>query len=300
MKKSTFVFAAILCAGLAQISHAQPTTYETALAAGKSDFKIEKYEAATKDAAESLAVAASPEETGDALMLLGETFYRRKMYGEAQTQWAKMLELRGTDDDDALHTFAHLGYARSYDAQGQWDKAIPEHQLVRSQFEAHIKTDGDANTNAVEAKQLLAPFDFALANAYSHTKQYDLAQQQLKQIIQYSDGDSGYRLLALIKRGQIDTVQRDFKGALDSFNQVLKLAGLTPKSSADKVTGRLGELIPLLQSLVKSQVGAGQPNDGKIKVEIVLPPEFDEASNTVSKIFLDEVVGQFLTNSDEE
>ncbi len=296
MKNSTLVLCAILCAGFANSSHAQdaqPTTYETALAAGQRDFKSEKYEAATKDVAESLAVAASPEETGEALTLLGESYYRRKMYDEAQQQWTKILALPDNDDESS-HAFAHFGFARSYDAQGQFDKAIPEYKTFIESLKTQIT---DANT--AEGKQTLAPFNFALANAYAATKQYDLAQQELKQITEYSKGDSGYRLLALIKRGEVDMNQRDFKGALDSFNQVLALADAQTPTQNMK-TGQIGGLIQLLQGLVKSEVGMGQANDGKPEVTVVPPPKIAETLNTINQSYLDSFITAVLTDPDEE
>ena len=301
MKKSTFLLYAVLCAGLANSSHAQvseSTTYATALSAGQHDFKAENYEAATKNAAESLALAKSPEQTGDALTLLGETYYRRKMYDEAQMQWAKMLELQETGENEGVHLIAHLGSARSYSAQSQWDKAVPEYQSVISQTEIHLKTDGDAN--ATETRQTLAPLYFALANAYSHNKQYDLAGQQLKQVIRYSEGDSGFRLFAFIKKGQIDLIQRDFKGALDSFNQALALTATEPDSPPTKVVEQIKNLIPLLQNLAKAEVGAGQANDGKPRTFVAPPPELNEVSDTFSQVILDSFFDGLVSDSPEE
>ena len=293
MKKSTFVLCAILCAGLVQSSRAQPatpTTYETALAAGKNEFKTAKYELATKSAAESLAVAASPDETGEALRLLGESYYRRKMYIEAEAQWAKILALPDGEDGSA-HFFAHLGYARSYSAQRQWDKAIPEYQIVIKSFKGQM-----ADKSAAETQQTLAPFSFALANAHAGAKQYDLAQGQLKSIIEYSEGDSGLLLLALVKRGEVAINQRDFKGALDSFNQAL---GMTGKSEFSD-EGEMKKLIPMLESLVKAEVGAGQVNDGKLKIIVVPPAKIAKVLNEVAQSLLDAVMTGFLTEPDEE
>ena len=293
MKKSSLILCAILCAGLAQISRAQtakPTTYQTALTAGKTDFKAKNYELATKNAAESLAVAASPDETGVALRLLGESYYRRQMYGEAQAQWAKILALPD-DEDRSAHFFAHLGYARSYSAQGQWDKAIPEFQSVIESTKTHL-----ADESAAETQQTLAPFSFALANAYAGAKQYDLAQGQLKAIIEYSEGDSGLLLLALVKRGEVAIHQRDFKGALDSFNQALEMTGKSEFSEE----GELKKLISTLESLAKAEVGAGQVNDGKSKVVVVPSPKIAAVLNEVSQSLLDEVMTSFLTDPDEE
>ena len=295
MKKSAFVLCAILCAGLAPISRAQtarPTTYETALAAGKDDFKAEKYELATKNAAESLAVATSPEETGGALTLLGETYYRRKMVDEAQQQWAKLLALPDSDDG-GLHAFAHLGFARSYDAQGQFGKAIPEYKVFIEGLKTQITDESTGET-----KRILAPLTFALANAYAANKQYDLAQQELKQIIEYSEGDSGYRLLALIKRGEVDMNQRDFKGALDSFNQALALWDAVVPAE-DMKTARTGVLIQLLQGLVKSGVGVGQTNDGKPEVTVIPPPKIAEVLNAFVQSYLDDLMTGVLTDPDE-
>ena len=297
MKKSTLILCAILCAGLApNSSHAQPaqpTTYAATLSAGQREFKAEDYEAATQDAPESLAVAASPEQTGEALTLLGESYYRRKMYSEAQTQWAKMLALPDNDDESS-HAFAHFGFARSYDAQGQFDKAIPEYKTFIESLKTQVT---DANT--AQGKQTLAPLTFALANAYAGAKQYDLAQQQLKQIIEYSEGDSGYRLLALVKRGEVDMNQRDFKGALDSFNQALALAD-AQMPIKDKTSGKIGGLIVLLQGLVKSGVGVGQTNDGKPEVTVVPPPEIAETLNAFNQSYLDAFMTGVLTDPDED
>ncbi len=265
---------------------------------GQRDFKAENYEAATKDAENGLSLATSPKQQGDALMLLGETYYRREMYGEAQVQWAKMLALPEIGDTEGLHLIAHLGSARTYSAQGQFERAALEYRAVTSESEAHIQADGDANPT--ETRQMLAPFYFALANAYSHTKQYDLAAEQLKQVIQYSDGDSGYRLLALVKRGQIEVIQRDFKGALNSFNQVVALTQAAPESEPTEITGKIKTLIPLLQSLVNSQVGAGQPRDGKMKITVVPAPKFDQAADTASKLILDAFFAGLVSNSPEE
>ena len=299
MKKSSFLLCAILCAGLApNSSHAQttsPTTYEAALAAGKSDFKAENYEATTKDAAESLALATSPAETGDALTLLGETYYRRKMYGEAQMQWAKMLALPETGENEGGHLIAYLGSARSYSAQGQWDKAVPEYQAVISQTEAHLKTDGDAN--ATESKQTLAPLYLALADAYYHTKQYDLAQQQLKQLIQYSEGDSPFRLLALTQAGEIDVLERKFGDAADKWKRALEMS---PAPTDPAKAGSIRALIPLLESLDKQQVGAGQANDGKLKIRVEPPKEIDEATNAIITGTLDIFFDGFISDSPEE
>ena len=255
--------------------------------------KPENYEAATKDAAESLALAASPEETGQALTLLGETYYRRQMVDEAQQQWAKLLALPDSDDG-SLHAFAHLGFARSYDAQGQFDKAIPEYKTFIENLKTQITDE-----NTAETKQILAPLSFALANAYAGAKQYDLAQQELKQIIEYSEGDSGYRLLSLVKRGEVDINQRNFKGALDSFNQALALAD-AQMPIKDKTSGKMGGLIVLLQGLVKSGVGVGQTNDGKPEVTVVPPPEIAETLNAFNRSYLDALMTGVLTDPDED
>ena len=297
MKKSTFVLCAILCAGLASSSHAQPAqpaNYAAKLSATQQEFKAKHYELAEKDAQRSLDLATSPEETGEALTLLGESYYRRKMVGEAQTQWAKMLAFQGTDDDEGLHAFAHFGFARSYDAQGQFEKAIPEYKTFMESFKTQI-----ADENTAETKQIFAPFNFALANAYAANKNYDLAQQELKQIIEYSEGDSGYRLLSLVKRGEVDMNQRDFKGALDSFNQVLALADAQAPALYLK-TGRIGDLIQVLQGLVKSGVGADQTNDGKPEVTVVPPPEIVETLNAFNQSYLDSFMTGVLTDPDEE
>ena len=299
MKKSTLVLCAILCAGLApNSSHAQPaqpTTYAATLSAGQRDFKAEDYEAATKDAESLLTLATSPQQTGDALTLLGETYHRRKMYGEAQTQWAKMLELPETGENEGVHLIAHLGSARSYSAQGQWDKAVPEYQSVISQTEAHLKTDGDANPT--ESKQTLAPFYFALANAYSHNKQYDLAQQQLKQVIQYSEGDSPFRLLALTQAGEIDVLERKFGDAADNWKRALEMS---PAPTDPAKAGSIRALIPLLESLDKQQLGAGQANDGKLKINVEPPKEIDEATNAIITGTLDIFFDGFISDSSEE
>lgn len=294
MKKSAFVLCAILCVGIANSSHAQPTqpaTHEAALVVSKRDFKAENYEAATTDAKELLAVAASLQEVGEARMLLGETYYRRKMFDEAGAQWAKILELRDTGDDESLQTFAHLGYARSYAAQGQFDKAIPEYKSVIESFEAQAKADGDDKNP--DTKTTLAPFTLALADAYYHTKQYDLAQQQLSQIIQFSEGDSVFRLLALIKAGEIDLLERKFGDAADKWKRALAM----DSAPASSTKGGIQELIPLLENLDKQQVGAGQANDGKPKISVESPKEIAEAISAIVAGIMDTLVGEGFIES---
>lgn len=266
MKKSIIVFSAILCAAIAQVgvihmSTAQPaqSSYSQALILSKHDLESRNYEDAEKDARKLLSLANSSEQTSSALTILGETFYRRRMYEEARSQWSKVLS-SSTDYGDGFQVVAHLGLARSYTSQGSFDKAIPHYKDVLGR----LGQDGNNGQSVI--------FSLALANAYYKTRQLDLAQQQFQQVIESNQDNPAYLMVALTRSGQINLAKRKFKKSLAGFNQVLAIKEVTPgfKEYAQRQIRGLNNLIPLqleegeINSGIGFQVKAERDFDGKI------------------------------------
>ncbi|RYF51317.1 MAG: tetratricopeptide repeat protein [Cytophagaceae bacterium] len=258
MNKSLRILPALLCVtlapmGLTQVVHAQPAqlSYSQLLTQTKQDFDGKNYEVAAKDAQKLLDAAQTPDETSQALLTLGETFYLRKMYEPARAQWNKLLDLP-EDPEDRQHTsqtLVHLNLARSYTAQGNFAKAIPHYKAGLALFDQEDeKTPGDKapdvkgqEPKSENPKALAMVFSLALANAYYHTQQYDLAQQQLGQIIASTPQNvPAILLLALTRSSEIDFVQFQLKKSVTGFQQVLDLAvkedaPLTQKYAQDQV-----------------------------------------------------------------
>lgn len=288
MKKSTIVLSAILCAvicvGIAQVGIAQmPTSrmgavqpsqsgYSQTLILTKQSLKDKNYEVAAKDAQKLLASANSPEQTGRSLIILGETFYRRKMYEQARVQWNKVLIFTKDGGDDTLRAIAHLGLARSYSAEGSFDKAILEYKVVMNSF------------NPEDENRESAIFCLALANAYYNTKQYDLAHQQLKQVIESTEDNPTFLAVALTRAGQVDLTQRRIKKSLADFNQVLAIQEVTPgvKEFAQRQADGVSKLIPL-------QLEEGGLNS-KAPFGIKSDKAFDDKIDAFTQIFMDDFV----------
>lgn len=287
MKKSTIVLAALSCAGIAQVGlyqmgTAQPTqpSYSQALALSKKDLKGKNYVAAQRHAQQLLALAKSPEETGKATVMLAESFYRLKMYEQARVHWNTLLNLSGTEDDNGFHVIAHLGVARSYTAQGIVDKAIPEYKAVVDS----IAQEGD--------KSAISAFPLALANSYYKAQQYDLAQRQLNQVIASSQDNPPLLLVALVRDGQINFIQRRFQKSLAEFQQVLDILDsrhFKEAASTSDLKTYIQRQIVALNGLIAAQLGEGQIHS-KVGFRVERDTEFDGKIDAFIQMFMDDVV----------
>jgi predicted negative regulator of RcsB-dependent stress response len=290
MKKPSVVLATILWIGLIQVGISQPggaqptqASYSQTLAQSKESLRTKHYEVAEREAQALLAAADSTEETGTGLIILGETFYRRKMYDQAHMQWNKVLSLAGTEDSD-LRIFAHLNLARAYTAQSYFDKAAPEYKAVVDSLTTEDKTRKD---KARKDESTNAIFKLALANAYYHTQQFDLAQKQLSSVVESSRDNSAFLSVALARAGQVDLVQRKYKDSLAKFQQILDIKEVTPGIQ----TYAQGQILPL-KGFIASHLGAGEINS-EIKVKITAPKEFDNKIDVFLQTFIDDFVVEY-------
>lgn len=279
--KTPLFFVALLCVGICELgtvqaSFAQPTApnYKQILVQSKQDLKDKDYAAVEEEAQEMLVSAITPEEKVTALVILGESFYRRKLYDQARAEWSKILTLKTDEDDgDDFQTFAHIALAKSYSAEGHFDKAIPEYKAGMDGFkdEEEDETDKkDADTHE-GMSSLVGVFSLALANAYYNTKQLDLAREQLREVVKPSQDKSLgaltdlTRMLALTRSGQMSMEQRRFKKSLDEFNQVLVIVDkFNQASPTQKVASTLKEFVQQqtegINKLIPLQLEEGEVN----------------------------------------
>jgi tetratricopeptide (TPR) repeat protein len=230
MKKSTFVLSASLCMGLAQmgftpIAHAQPAplSYSQARTLAKQDLEAKNYEAAEKEALQMVALAGSPDETGVARMVLGQSFYLRKMYEPARAQWNHLLTLNPNGNGA---TVGHLLLARTYSAEGIFEKSIPHYVAAISAFDEPDEKDVADKPNEKDDSNesgMGTILSLGLANAYYQTEQFDLAQKPLNRVIKSAQDNSFLQLIALTRLSEIDFMEFRLKKAVEGFTQVLAI-----------------------------------------------------------------------------
>jgi tetratricopeptide (TPR) repeat protein len=225
MKKSTFVLSATLCMGLAQtgttplaLAQPAPLRFSQVRVAVKQDIEGKKYEDAEKDALQMVALAESPDETNEALTVLGQTYYLRKMYEPARVQWNKLLALN--PDGNYLY---HLFLARSFSAEGNFVKSIPHYEVALLELDKENAKDQaeKPEKDASETLGLGTLLSLGLANAYYHTEQYDLAQEQLKRVVKSSQGLDFLNLIALTRSSEINYAELSLEKAIEGFKKVL-------------------------------------------------------------------------------
>ena len=284
MKKTTLVLAAMLCAGVAQMtapqmSEAQPApkSFSQIFALGKQDLDSKDFEAAERDARDSLVLARSAQEKGQSLSLLAEALYHREAYAQAKEQWNAVLDLRGTNDDENTHAFAHLGLAITYSAQGSYNQAIPHYKAAIDYFEQK------------NVKQLTALFSLSLADAYYHTHKNDLAQEQLNRVVAYSQNIPILLAVAHTRLGQINFEQQQFDQARANYEQVLRQVDAVNFGNSKPEVFAERQIAVL--NVIKKMIGDGAFPRGTTST-VNRPDEFDD---DVSQ-FIIELVGGSLLN----
>ena len=272
MNKLTFALAALLCVGLAPaiipyISHAQPAplSFNQILAMTQQELTNGDYQAVEDDARGLKILARSPQEEGQALNLLGESFYGRQNYNEARKQWNSVLELTGTGDIERNQAFAHLGLARSYNAQGSYDKAIPHLKVAVDYFDQQ-KTDRD--------NIFAAFFSLALSDALYNAHQNDLALKQLDWAITAGQDSPDLLVVAYTRRGQLSTEQSQLAKARTDFEQVLKL-GKTTDMGTDDFSNYAQNAINGLDNMKHLLKADGNLKEG-LSTVTKRPTEFDQ------------------------
>ncbi|RYG68650.1 hypothetical protein EON80_11210 [bacterium] len=225
MKKSTLVLAASLLTGITHVAHAQPAplNYSQVRLLAKQDLEAEKYEAAEKDALQMIALADSPDEAEWARMILGQSFYLRKMYEPARAEWNKLLTANPAGTEA---TVTHLLLARSYSADGNFAKAIPHYEAGIAGFDKDAEEDeADKPQKKVEPETLGTStiLSLGLANAYYHTEQYELAQKQLEKVTKLTEGVPILHMIALTRTSEIDFSELRLKQAVAGFDKIVTL-----------------------------------------------------------------------------
>lgn len=283
MKKTSIILGVMLCVGITQVSishmsQAQPAprSFNQILATTQQELTNGDYQTVEDDARGLMILARSPQEKGQALSLLGEAFYRRQAYDEAREQWNSALELSGTGDIEKTQALAHLGLARSYSAQGSYDKAIPHFKVAVDYFDQK------------KMKPFVATFSLALADAYYQTHQNGLASNQTERAITAGQGLPDLLLVAHIRHGQLSLELNRFAEGRTDFEQVLKLGETTDvgtdylKFYAQNALGGLDSIKHLLT------------DDGKLKKGLrsvtYRPTEFDQNISQVIAGATDEAV----------
>ena len=286
MKRTIITLSAILCVGVAQVgithtSKAQttPLGFDQVLALGRQGLGSKNFEAAERDARDSLVLARSPQEKGQSLSLLAEALYHREAYAQAREQWNAVLDLRGTNDDENTHAFAHLGLARTYSAQGSYNQAIPHYKAAIDYFEQK------------NVKQLTALFSLSLADAYYHTHKNDLAREQLNRVVAYSQNIPILLVVAHTRFGQINFEQQQFDQARANYEQVLRqvdavnFGNSKPKVFAERQIAVL--------NVIKKMIGDGAFPKGTTST-VNRPDEFDD---DVSQFIIELVDGSLLNET---
>ena len=290
-----FLLLLVLCASFASTVGAQETLDDVTqgqaaspadramLEQSRRDFAAKDYIAAAQDAQQLLIAADSPVETSRAWILLGETFYRRQMVELARTQWNKALAL-GDPDEQGLDTIAHLGLARGYGAQGQFDKAASEYKIIVAAAENATKgnaADDDTASNV---------FALELANAHYNTAEFDLARQGFVQIVESSQNDplfgkeGPFALPIAVRIAESDFNARHFKLALAEYQQILASKNLTPT-----VEKFVRVQIDFAQQAGRLGLETGRDKAG-LRIEFAPDTQFDAKFNSVIQIFMDDIV----------
>lgn len=217
MKKSTLVLSTLLCLGIAPLCIAQPAapTPNQLLNIGKSNIHNKDYVKAEANARKSLSLASSPKDKGDALMLLGETFYERKMYDQARVYWSRAAAL--TSPEGEIELRGHVALASSYLVQGQALKAIAEYKTGL--------TIADAQPDV--PKHIRDVVSFLLGNAYYRNQQFELARRQFEALVNDAEADSDLKMIALSRLSSTNIFLKDIKGAITNLRQLSDLEGAT-------------------------------------------------------------------------
>ena len=284
MKKTTIVLGAMLCIGIAQVgishmSQAQqaPRSFNQILVRSQHEVINGNYQTVEEDARGLKALARSPREEAQALDLLAESFFGRQDYDEARKQWNSVLELSGTGDIERTQAFAQVGLARSYDAQGSYDKAIPHFKVAVDYF-GQKKADKDSLFAAI--------FSLALSDALYNAHQNDLALKQLDHTIalgQNAEDSASFLVFAYHKRGQLYLEQGRFGEARTDFEQVLKLAETTDMGT-DKFSNYAQNAINGLDKIKHLLTDDGRLKEGFTSVAY-RPTEFDQkVSQMIAKL----------------
>ncbi len=230
------------------VAYADGPTYSQAFSQSKQNLKTANYATAEKDAQESLFLAKSSEETGEALVLLGEAFYGRKMYEEARISWSKAT-LIDDPSGKGFQIFARLGLGRIYKAQASASKAVIEYQAVLAGF------DSKPNQAGGYLRKISA---LALANAYLEAGRYEMAKQQFNQIAETTKDKPVLSSLALYNIAKIDVLQKNFESALLGFNQILNMKevySFVEQPSREQVTA-ITAILPVINALRESKLNA--------------------------------------------
>ena len=284
MKKTTLVLGAMLCVGITQVSishmsQAQPAplSFNQILLRSQHEVINGDYQTVEEDARGLKALARSPQEEAQALDLLAESFFGRQDYDEARKQWNSVLELSGTGDIERTQAFAQVGLARSYDAQGSYDKAIPHFKVAVDYFDQN-KTDKDSFFAAF--------FSLALSDTLYNAHQNDLALKQLDRtiaLVQNAQDTSSFLVFAYHKRGQLHLEQGQLAEGRADFEQVVKL-GKTANMGTDDFSNYAQNTINGFDNIKHLLTADGNLKQG-LRVVTHRPTEFDQkVSRMIAKL----------------
>ncbi len=199
------------------------TLSQTALKQAKRSIREVSYGAAEQQSRQSLATAKTAQERGNALMVLGQTFYSRRQYDLARAQWNRAAVLKAPE----LATRAHASIARSYVAQENLDAAIAQYKIALSSVAADsVLSAEDRGDNKI----LVA---LPLAAIYFKRGQLETARQQFRQIAQSAPNEPQVSALGLLLVGAIEILQKNPQAASTSFDQAAKQLASRAKSEAD-------------------------------------------------------------------
>lgn len=263
----------MLCFGMSRVSPTQTNeqAYKRTVSKSKQSIQAGKYSEAEVYAQESLKLAKSSQEKVSALNILGETFYRRKSYDLAISQWGKSISHR-----DVASTLAHLGLARSYKAKRNFAKAIPEYKYALSGF---------AQKDASYARMVIS---LAIANSYFESKDFNLAEKYYGQVLKSSQNQPALYSFSSMKLGEIDINRNRFGNALSRLKQVLDKGGLTPE-----VVDHIQRKIRVLDVVVSVKSEKSEINDG-VKIKVRPDDKLNSFIDTVVDNIIDKVIVEAL------
>ncbi len=278
MNKFILVLPAVLCSGMLRMGVAQPVqmTYDQALLQSKQNIQAQNYLAAEKNAQKSLALATLPVQKSYSLLLLGESFYKRKLFPQALTQWnqAAALENKKVGIFQIVTSFAS---ARVHAIQGDAGKTIAE---CSAAFDGLNAIPGLGEERKEAARTLSA---FLVADAYLNSPQLDVAKDQFTQILEESKGSPVPSSIALFKLGQIELLRSNYQNSLTLFEQVVKMEGVS-ESVKKEAQGQ----IDTLKIVLPFEAKVKDPQSGyEVKIQ-----NFDQN-------MIEDLVGNFILDAVE-
>lgn len=195
------------------VAHAAGSTYTEAIEAARAQYQKGDYVSAQKTTEQAFSLAQTSSEKVDALIRLGLTYNKRKLNGQARTQWMKVLQLPQASAGEKLSAQSFI--AASYGEESNWSQS-------RAEFQKIVDTP-----EATPRDKFLARS--AIAGTFLNEKNEVEARNTFSTLAEDTALDANFRASAYTQIAQSFLRERGFEKARVALRSALSLTGVAPE-----------------------------------------------------------------------